>query len=246
MNVKGRIYGNNTSNPIGDMKVMLMNDKYEVIDTAITNKDGSFAFKYQPYMRQLVISSDNQENILEAFNNIMVFDNDQNLIKIVSLVKGMKFVYKPLKGEQSRLTELYVDDPWLSVIDKNYSKNGSANTEIIIENIQFDFNKYDLLPAARQSLDKVVLAMALNPNITITLGAHTDSKGSDAYNLKLSEDRANSAKQYLVEKGVAESRIKAVGYGETRLLNRCDNKTTCPEEEHAANRRLEFTLDFHR
>lgn len=241
MNVKGKVYGNNTSNPIGDMKVMLLNDHYETIDTAITAKNGSFTFKRVPYNRQLIISADNTNNILDVFNNIMVYDNNDNLIKIVTLIKGGKFSYKPLSTEQSRISELYVDDPWLGMVDKKY-KDADLKDKVIVENILFDFNKADILPQASQTLDKVAMAMQLNPGITIELGAHTDSKGSDAYNLKLSQSRAANARQYLVQKGISENRITAIGYGETRLLNHCDNKTTCPEEEHAANRRLEFRL----
>lgn len=241
MNVKGKMYGNNTNNPLSEMKILLLNDKYEPVDTAVTTKDGGFSFKRAPYLRQIILSADNKENgILESFNNIMVYDNSDNLVKIVSLVKGSKFNYKPLTTEQSRITEAYVDDPWLTLVDKDRSRNLNVQNMVIVENILFDFDKADILPQASQTLDKAVMAMQLNPSLNIELSAHTDSKGSDAYNLKLSEARAQNVKQYFVQKGISEDRIKAIGYGETRLLNGCGNKAVCPEEEHAANRRLEF------
>lgn len=245
MNVKGKVYGNNTNNPLSEMKILLLNDKYEPIDTATTTKDGGFAFKRAPYLRQIILSADNKENtILESFNNIMVYDNSDNLVKIVSMVKGSKFNYKPLATEQSRITETYVDDPWLGLIDKNRYKAANIKDLVIIENILFDFDKADILPQASQTLDKAVMAMQLNPALNIELGAHTDSKGSDAYNLKLSEARAQNVKQYFIQKGISGDRVKAVGYGETKLLNGCGNKAVCPEEEHAANRRLEFRLSY--
>jgi outer membrane protein OmpA-like peptidoglycan-associated protein len=242
MNVKGRLYGDNKNNPLGDFKVVLLNDKYNVIDSAVTDKDGDFEFSYLPYNRNIMIDADNEKNILEAFNNILVFDNSENLIKIVSTVKGSKFHYQPLATEQSRLTEVFVDDPWLMVI--NAKKKGNKAAPVIIENILFEFDKAGLLPQSKQTLDKIILAMQINKDFSIELGAHSDSKGSDAYNLKLSEQRATAAKDYIISNGIEANRVSAKGYGESKLLNNCNNSILCSEDEHAVNRRLEFKLIF--
>jgi outer membrane protein OmpA-like peptidoglycan-associated protein len=245
MNVNGRLYGNNKNNPLADMKVLLLNEKYEAIDSAVTNKNGDFSFKHMPYTKQLLISAENEKNILESFDNILVFDNADNLIKIVSQVKGKKFSYRPLDTEQNRLTEIYVDDPWLSIIEKeNNARNKPGDNATIVENILFEFNKAELQEQSKQTLDKVVLAMLSNKKFNIELSAHSDSKGGDAYNLKLSEQRANTSKQYIISKGVDAERIKAKGYGETRLLNNCGNGVICSDDEHSVNRRLEFKLTF--
>jgi outer membrane protein OmpA-like peptidoglycan-associated protein len=245
MNIKGKLYGDNKNNPLADLKVLLLNDKYETIDSSITNKDGDFSFKHVPYNKQVLLNAENEKNILESFNNILVFDNEENLIKIVSVVKGKKFNYKPLSIEQSRFTEIYVDDPWLSIIEKEDSaKNKAGNSETIVENILFEFNKADLQEQSKQTLDKVVLAMLSNDKFNVELSAHSDSKGSDAYNLKLSEQRANSAKTYIISKGISAGRIFAKGYGETKLINNCGNNVICSDDEHAVNRRLEFKLNF--
>ncbi|MBI3518773.1 MAG: OmpA family protein [Bacteroidetes bacterium] len=245
MNVKGRLYGDNKNNPLSDLKVLLLNDKFEKIDSAITNKDGDFSFKHLPYTKQILITAENEKSILESFNNILVFDNEDNLIKLVSQVKGQKFNYKPLSTEQSRFTEIYVDDPWLSIIERETSSRTKQGTnETIIENILFEFNKADLQVQSQQTLDKVVLAMLSNDKFNIELSAHSDSKGSDAYNLKLSEQRANSAKNYIISKGIDAGRIKAIGFGESKLLNNCGNNAICSDDEHAVNRRLEFKLIF--
>ncbi len=243
MNVKGRLFGDNKNNPLAGMKVMLLNDKFETIDSAMTTKDGDFTFKHLPYTKQILFTAENEKNILESFNNILVFDNEDNLIKLVSLVKGHRFNYKPLSTEQSLLSEVYVDDPWLSVMEREKNSKASAS-ETIVENILFEFNKAALLPQSQQTLDKVILAMTANKDFKIELSAHSDSKGSDAYNLKLSEQRAASAKAYIISKGIAAERISAKGYGETKLLNNCGNGAICSEDEHAVNRRLEFKLTF--
>ncbi len=243
MNVKGRLYGDNKNNPLADIKVLLLSDGYKTIDSAITDKDGDFEFSYMPYNRNLVINADNEKNILEAFNNIMVFDNAENLIKIVSTVKGNKFKYQLLPTEHSRLTEVFVDDPWLTVVNVK-KQNKGKEVPVIVEHVLFEFDKADLLPQAKQTLDKVILAMKLNSSFGVELGAHSDSQGSDAYNLKLSEQRAAAAKAYMLGKGVDESRVSAKGYGETKLLNNCTDAILCSEDEHAVNRRLEFKLTF--
>ena len=245
MNLKGRLCANNKNNSLADLKILLLNDKFEKIDSAITNKDGAFSFKHVPYSKQILITAANEKSILESFNNILVFDNEENLIKVVSLIKGQKFNYKPLSTEQNKLSEIYVDDPWLSIIEKEVSsKNKPGSTKTIVENILFEFNKAELLPQSQLTLDKVVLAMQSNENFNIELSAHSDSKGSDAYNLKLSEQRAIASKNYIVSKGVNVNRIKAKGYGESKLLNNCGNNSICSDDEHAVNRRLEFILIF--
>ncbi|MBC7694736.1 MAG: OmpA family protein [Burkholderiales bacterium] len=245
MNVKGRLYGDNKNNPLSDMKVLLLNDNFEKIDSAMTNKDGDFSFKHLPYTKQFLITAENEKNILESFSNILVFDNDDNLIKLVSLIKGHRFNYKPLSTEQSRFSDIYVDDPWLSIIDREVSsKTKPGEGETIIENILFEFNKVELQTQSQQTLDKVVLAMKSNEKFNIELSAHSDSKGSDPYNLRLSEQRANSAKAYIISKGIDAERIIAKGYGETKLINNCVNNAICSDDEHAVNRRLEFKLIF--
>lgn len=246
MNVKGRLYGDNKNNPLSNIKVMLLNEKFDVIDSTITNEKGDFLFSYLAYAKQFMISVDNEKSLLESFNNILVFDNDDNLIKIVAVAKGKKFNYKPLNTELSALSDIYVDDPWLAVINPKLKtgKEDKNTSETIIENILFEFNKSELLSQSKQTLDKVVLAMTANQKVEIELSAHSDSKGPDAYNLKLSEERAKSARDYIVSKGIDPIRIAAKGYGETRLLNNCGNNVKCSDDEHAVNRRLEFKLIY--
>ncbi|MET0574156.1 MAG: OmpA family protein, partial [Pedobacter agri] len=95
---------------------------------------------------------------------------------------------------------------------------------------------------AAVELDKLVKIMLDNPTIWIELGSHTDSRGKDAYNLSLSQKRAESAVQYIISRGVNKNRITAKGYGETQLLNKCANNVQCSDAEHQLNRRTEFKI----
>ena len=81
-----------------------------------------------------------------------------------------------------------------------------------------------------------------NPKVKIELSSHTDSRQGNSYNQMLSQLRAESAVKYIISQGIEPKRIKAKGYGETRLLNRCGNNVKCSEEEHQLNRRTEFKI----
>jgi outer membrane protein OmpA-like peptidoglycan-associated protein len=117
---------------------------------------------------------------------------------------------------------------------------------IDIKPIYFDYGKSDIRKDAAEELDKIVAVMKEYPNMSIELGSHTDCRSSAASNLRLSTGRAKSSVNYIVKRGIDKGRIVAKGYGETKLLNNCacEGKVqpTCPEEEHAKNRRTEFII----
>jgi outer membrane protein OmpA-like peptidoglycan-associated protein len=92
-------------------------------------------------------------------------------------------------------------------------------------------------------MDKVISVMQINPNLIVELSSHTDSKASDAFNLTLSKKRAQTAVDYLINKGIDKKRLTAVGYGETKLLNKCGNNIECTDDEHKINRRTEFKIN---
>lgn len=111
-----------------------------------------------------------------------------------------------------------------------------------LENIHYDFDKYNIRKDAAEILDGLLKTLKENPTLKIELASHTDSRGSDSYNLALSQRRAQAAVDYLVSRGIARDRMVANGYGETRLLNKCANGVACSNEDHQTNRRTEFTV----
>ncbi len=114
----------------------------------------------------------------------------------------------------------------------------NMNRSIQIENIYYDYNKWDIRPDAALELNKVIAMMSDNPSFIIELGSHTDARGKDAYNMELSQKRARSAVAYVMrEGGIPPTRIKAQGYGETQIMNRCTNGVNCSDAEHEKNRR---------
>lgn len=110
-------------------------------------------------------------------------------------------------------------------------------TVVRLNNVFFDFDKWDLRPESFVELDRVVKLMKENPAIEIEMSAHTDSRGSDDYNFKLSDNRAASVREYILAKGIDPNRIVSHGYGETRPV--VPNTT---DENRQLNRRVEFTI----
>lgn len=113
---------------------------------------------------------------------------------------------------------------------------------IVLENIYYDLDKWDIRPDAAKELDKLAEVLEANPTIKMELSSHTDSRESLKYNQLLSERRAQAAVDYLISKGIAKDRLTAKGYGKTRLVNKCTDGAQCPEEMHQQNRRTEFRI----
>ena len=115
-----------------------------------------------------------------------------------------------------------------------------TENEIILKPIYFEFNKSNITQEGAFELDKLVQVMKSNEKLVIMAKSHTDNRGSDVYNLNLSDRRAKATVQYVISKGIAASRISGKGFGETEP--KVDCKEACTEEEHAQNRRSEFLI----
>ena len=118
-----------------------------------------------------------------------------------------------------------------------YLKKIEVGVTVRLKNIYFDFDKTTLKPESFIELDKVVDLLKTNPSVEIEISGHTDSKGSDDYNLNLSQGRSQSVVDYLISQGIESYRLSAHGYGETNPIDTNDT-----EEGRANNRRVEFTV----
>ncbi len=118
---------------------------------------------------------------------------------------------------------------------------------IELKKIYYDFDRYYIRSGAQESLEEVVAMMKQYPSMVIELSSHTDARGATNYNRWLSRLRAKAAVDYLQDKGIQPFRLKARGYGETRLRNNCADGVDCSELEHQYNRRTEVKiLEFDR
>jgi len=118
----------------------------------------------------------------------------------------------------------------------------AGKTQIKINPIYFDFDKWNIRPDAALELNNVLDLMKKHPDMQLKIGAHTDARGSESYNLKLSDRRAKSVLDYLIEQGIMENRLKSEGFGESQPLNNCIEPNMCSEDEYSINRRCEFVL----
>lgn len=111
--------------------------------------------------------------------------------------------------------------------------------EVILQPIYFEFNKSNITAQGAAELDKLVMVMNEYPNMVIFAKSHTDSRGSDKFNMNLSDRRAKSTVQYLISKGISKDRISGQGFGESEPKVACK---PCTEEQYAQNRRSEFLI----
>lgn len=129
----------------------------------------------------------------------------------------------------------------LEPIENAYTVGDDIGKLLKIENIYFDFNKHNIRYDAEIELQKVLEVLNTNPNMKISIRSHTDCRGRSSYNKDLSQRRAMATMNYLIAKGIAQNRLTAKGYGESRLIEHCEC-TSCTKEQHQANRRSEFII----
>lgn len=124
-----------------------------------------------------------------------------------------------------------------------YLQSLIRGNQIVINPIFFDYDKWNIRTDAQYELENIVDILRLKPDMVIKIESHTDSRGRDKYNLKLSNKRAKSTQDYIVSRGIAPERIEsAIGFGENQLLNKCSNGVKCSPEQHQNNRRSYFYI----
>lgn len=125
---------------------------------------------------------------------------------------------------------------------KKFTIITTADAVVRMDNIYFELNSTTLSSRSIIELNKLANILKHFPDTHLEIRAHTDSRGNSRYNLSLSEQRAQTAVNYLVSRGVPKKRLSAKGYGDTMLLNECAENVACPEEKHRENRRIEFMI----
>jgi outer membrane protein OmpA-like peptidoglycan-associated protein/tetratricopeptide (TPR) repeat protein len=125
---------------------------------------------------------------------------------------------------------------------KDGHKDSPMTMTFSTKNIFFDFDKYSIRRNEIAALDSVARYMKKNPNLTVEIGAHTDSKGTAEYNNHLSVQRADATLKYLSSKGIDKKRMKPIGYGFSKPFNKCVPGVECSDEQNQENRRVVFTF----
>lgn len=215
--------------------------------------DADFHIKSFEYASEgRVIYADNNAPVSKA----IVKCADIETAETQTMETGMdgRYFFGLLPGKRYKVEASYPEYLPLSVVvDTRNTPKGSINndfklfkaekgTVVRLDNIYYDYNKADIRPDAALELDKLIQIMNDNQTLKIELSSHTDSRGSDSYNLDLSNRRAKSAVDYMISKGINKNRLVSKGYGETKPINHCTNDVKCSEEDYQINRRTEFTI----
>lgn len=195
---------------------------------------------------------------LSLFDNLSDLPVDAAIVKVVSESGTVEAVSdrdgrisrKLMPGDYTVLVsrELYSDRSFKLKINEGETVDNSVGLEpamkvhlISPDSIMFKFGEYALLhEEADDELDAIAQTLKDHPEFNLEISAHTDSRGGADYNRWLSEKRAETAANYIINKGIDPARIHQYGYGESRLLNNCRDGFKCSDNLHAVNRRLEF------
>lgn len=226
-------------------------------------KDNSPELKIINYILTgvVVTETDSGEEHILPNSIVRLYDVNENLLEEVQTTDDGKFSFR-VDGEENYILQgekkdFFTTRSTFSTIGKSIPQeelkedvtNVTFKTKIVLdkivvdkaivlENIYYDLDRHEIRPDAAKELDKLVNILKDNPDIKIELSSHTDSRGDDDYNMRLSQRRAEAAVNYIISKGISRDRLRAKGYGETKHIIP-DAKT---EEEHEKNRRTEFKI----
>jgi outer membrane protein OmpA-like peptidoglycan-associated protein len=213
--VEGEVRDKKSLELLPGATVKLYDQDENLLEEVVVDKDGNFTFNTEPNKKYKIMAFKDFYIPAEA-----IFDTSQS---------GKVYLDLQMKVESYYDAEDII----------NMKDDGTVLIEL--ENIYFDLDKWNIKPQAAQVLDVLVGLLKKYPYMEILIGSHTDTRASEMYNLRLSNKRAASALEYLVDNGIPRKRLKSVGYGESKPLIICPNND-CTEEEHAINRRCTFMI----
>lgn len=240
MELFGYAYDQNKK-PIANAQLMVYEENNKMSNQVIkTSQNGKFNFKNLKADKSYMFAADEDDPAFNGVNKIYLADSKGRIYKTLVRDGKGRFEFKLLEVDKNAMGEFVVDDPWLAVLAMKNKKEKEQLT--IIENIYYAFGDFKFDADGQKILDKVINVLKQNPKLLIELSSHTDSRSSDDFNKKLSQKRAQFAVDYIIKQGIDKKRLKAVGYGESKLLNHCANGIDCNDDEHKINRRTEFKI----
>jgi outer membrane protein OmpA-like peptidoglycan-associated protein/tetratricopeptide (TPR) repeat protein len=249
----GKIFTDNQNKiPAAGAIVSLIDENGKQLQTAIVSKGGDFKFTKLPADDKYNLKISQPEDGKITFKSFFLYDRKGSLIGAVNSVSE-SFVFELLDYHFKSFSHMMVEDTQIKKKMKNlnsdfkvdetvFSKKSSDPIEVDLFMIYYSLNSFEINTESKTILDQIVKTMKQNSDFSIKIGGHSDSRGANSYNIILSEKRAQAVKNYLVENGIARSRITTSGFGFSKLLNHCDASVNCSEEQHFINRRAEIKL----
>lgn len=215
--LSGTVFDSKTNAVIADAKVILLDEKNQVVTEITSGKDGKYSFKVNCNKNYTVRVEKSGYPVKES--RVAISTNPEN---------KLDFILEKEIIPNMALSTIKVGTDLAKTLD--------------ISLIYFDLGKSLITDKAAVELNKILAVMQEYPKMRIDIRSHTDSRASVQYNLVLSDKRAKAIIEWLVKNGVDANRLRGKGYGESKLLNRCKDGVKCTEDEHLANRRSEFLI----
>lgn len=219
----GLVLDANTNKPLDGVKVSILD--------AVTNKDA------------MIKLTDDKGDFKINLND----KKNEEKIKYVIHIEKPGYESKDITIEKTR-AEMDAN-PIIKVTEKLFTPNNgtpSSDEFMAIEPIYFDLDKSDIRPDAQEQLDKLVQTLTTRKDIKIEISSSTDCRATNAYNMALSQRRANATANYLINKGISKNRLKLSWTGENNLSTNCPceptNESSCSEEQHQLNRKSNFKV----
>ena len=231
----GTVTDAETNDPLADVTLSLFNEASQFVAEVVSDQNGNYIFPNVKCGKKYFIKTAKTDyEIKETPIALKRFTGKTTL----SIAIQKKF--KPLVAKQIVVKATKVNP----VIIKSIKVGTDLAKLLHIPMNFFDLGKATIKKSSEPQLQKIVDILNQYPTLKLDIRSHTDSRQSDANNMILSEKRAQSTKNWLVQKGINENRLTAKGYGETKLINRCADGVKCTEKEHQQNRRSEFIITY--
>jgi len=217
--IRGVIKDRDTKDILSDATVSVINEAGNTIASSNTRIDGQFEFEVNKGQQYTI-------NVTKEFYN-------ENEVVIGTAT---------LRPNDEAFSEIFIEQK-IEAADNSPApksmeeEDGEALQVVELEYINYGLDQSEIKPEVAATLDRLITMLKEFPDLEIRIESHTDSRGSDDYNMLLSKKRAKAAFDYVVSKGIDPKRLLYHGYGETRLLNNCTNGVDCTEEQHEVNRR---------
>lgn len=209
----GVVTDQDTKAILPNAKLVLMDNKFNIIKETLSDAEGKYQFTEVECSEKYYVRTS-----LETYNT-------KESPVIIS--------------KESGKTELNIE---LEKIAKPIPIGGDLADVFGINLIYFDLDKWNIRDDAAIDLAKILDVLQQYPTMKIDIRSHTDSRATAEYNIKLSDRRAKSTKEWLIKNGIKSDRLTAKGYGETQLVNKCADGVECTEAEHQLNRRSQFII----
>lgn len=229
--VFGQFHYRDLDKPLEDpMKFQVVDDEENLIMNGKSDDNGFFRLKNLPVTGSYMFKIATDDPRMDADITLTVMNRSGKKVALLDKNQDGFFVYSPLGlGGDMTIDQQNEDD-----IEITFTKD--------IPKIYFGYNSTAISGESAEVLSVIITTLKNDSNLKLEVSSYADAKGSEEYNLKLSQRRTDAIIKYLTRKGISRSRLTGNAYGESNLVNECDDESDCPDELMRLNRRAEFRI----